>query len=116
MNNREVALDYIRHFCDGDVEGLKPLLADKLRFNGTFHSYNSAEEYLEGLREDPPEKCQYCILSITENSDSVAVFYDYEKKNGVLKIAQLFKVSGRHIHEILLIFDSHAISKESHTL
>jgi len=83
MTNREIALEYIRHFCAGDIEGLEPLLASNLTFTGTFHSFGSANEYLASLRNDPPGKCQYSILSVTENSDSVAVFYEYEKPNGV---------------------------------
>ena len=105
MTNREIALEYIRHFCAGDIEGLKPLLARNLKFSGTFHSFDSADEYLRSLKSDPPIKCQYRILSITENTDSVALFYEYEKPNGVMQIAQLFKMSKLQIDEILLVFD-----------
>lgn len=110
MTNREIALEYIRRFCAGDIEGLEPLLASNVNFTGTFHSFGSANEYLASLRSDPPEKCQYSILSITENTDSVALFYEYEKLNGVMQIAQLFKMSGHQINEILLIFDGRAIA------
>ena len=85
-------------------------MANNLKFSGTFVSFDSLDEYLDSLRNDPPEKCQYRVLSITENSDSVALFYDYEKPNGVIRIAQLFKISDEKINEILLVFNGGEIS------
>ena len=92
MTNLEVAMAYISCFCAGDIDGLEPILASDLSFIGTFHSYQSDIEYLDSLRADPPEKCGYQVLSVTENADSVAVFYDYIKTDRVIKIAQLFKI------------------------
>jgi hypothetical protein len=105
MTNRDVALEYLRCFCNGNIDGLSPLLADRLRFLGTFHDYCSASEYLDSLRNDPPEKTKYKVLSITEGNDSVAVFYEYQKPEFVLQIAQLFKFKNCKINEILLVFD-----------
>ena len=110
MTNRDIALEYIRHFCAGDIEGLEPLLASNMKFTGTLHSFSSASQYLTSLRSDPAEKCHYTILSITENSDSVALFYKYEKPDGEMQIAQLFKISDQQINEILLVFDGRAIA------
>ena len=110
MTNQQIALEYIRCFCAGDIEGLEPIMANNLKFSGTFVSFDSLDEYLDSLRNDPPEKCQYRVLSITENSDSVALFYDYEKPNGVIRIAQLFKISDEKINEILLVFNGGEIS------
>lgn len=105
MTNREVAMEYLRCFCAGDIGGLLPLLAADLRFSGTFHDYGSASEYLDSLWSDPPEQCKYNVLSVTEGGDSVAVFYEYQKPNRVMKIAQLFKIRNHTIHEVLLVFD-----------
>lgn len=105
MTKQEIAQEYLKCFCEGNVSGLIPLLAPQLQFNGTFYNYNSAAEYLNSLRNDPPEKCTYTVLSITENDDSVAVFYEYGKPGGAIKIAQLFKIKNQKIKEILLIFD-----------
>ena len=79
MTNQEIAKEYIKCFCDSDIDGLEPLLATDLKFIGTFYTYHSRAEYLEDLREDPPEKCGYKMLSMTENDDSIAVFYEYHK-------------------------------------
>ena len=105
MTNREVAMKYLRCFCAGDVDGLEPLLAPDLIFEGTFHTYHSDAEYLDSLRNDPPERCGYKVLSVTENEDSVAVFYEYEKPDREMQIAQLFKIKDQKINEVLLIFD-----------
>jgi hypothetical protein len=53
----------------------------------------------------PPEACEYKVLSVTENEDSVAVFYEYQKPERIMQIAQLFQFKDRKIHEVLLVFD-----------
>ena len=105
MTNREVVLEYLRCFCGGDVDGLEPLIAPGLSFKGTLNTYHSGTEYLDSLRSDPPNRCEYKVLSITENEDSIAVFYDYEKPDQVVRIAQLFKIRDQRIREVLLVFD-----------
>jgi len=105
VDNRDVALEYLRCFCAGNIDGLEPLLAANLTFEGTFHSYGSATDYLDSLRSDPPEKCQYRVLSITESEDSVAIFYEYQKPDRNIKIAQLFRIRDTQIQDVLLIFD-----------
>lgn len=105
MTNHEVVMLYLERFCAVDIEGLQPLLAPNLKFDGTFHRYHSRSEYIEDLRKNPPEKSSYKVLSMTENADSVAVFYDYRKQKKTIKLAQLFKVKDHKILEVLLIFD-----------
>ena len=105
MTNRDVAMEYLRCFCAGDIDGLSRLLAADLRFSGTFHTYASASEYLDSLRSDPPEKCEYKVLSVTEGEGAVAVFYEYQKPDRAMQIAQLFKIRDHKINEMLLIFD-----------
>ena len=105
MTNREIVRKYLRYFCAGDIEGLESVLATDLIFTGTFHSFASANEYLASLRSNPPENCRYDILSIMEDADSVALFYNYQKPDKAMRIAQLFKISDQKIMEILLIFD-----------
>ena len=106
MNNRDIALEYIKSFCNANINALKPLLATDLQFKGPFHTFDSAEDYLESLRKDPPEKCQYNILSITENRESVVLFYEYLKPDCAILIAQLFKIDNQVIKETVLVFDT----------
>jgi hypothetical protein len=42
MNNRELALDYLRCFCDGNIDGIASLLAPELNFRGPLYSFSSA--------------------------------------------------------------------------
>lgn len=106
MTNRDLALEYLHCFCGGNIDGLSSLLAADLIFSGTLHDYHSASDYLDSLRIDPPDKCEYNVLSVTEGDDAVAVFYEYQKPEHVLQIAQLFKIRDYKINEIILIFDA----------
>ena len=105
MTNRDIALEYLRCFCAGDIDGLERLLAADLTFRGTFHAFGSAAEYLDSLRNDPPESCEYRVLSITESEDSVAVFYEYQKLDRSITISQWFKICENRIQDVVLVFD-----------
>jgi hypothetical protein len=106
MTNQEIALEYLRCFCTGDIDGLEPLLDAKLHFSGTLHTYHSASEYIESLRNDPPEANNYKLISVTENCRHVALFYEYQKPDLTIQIAQLFNIENKKIYDILLIFDA----------
>ena len=106
MTNQEIAKKYLGCFCSGDIDAIEPLLAPNLSFIGTLHTYCSSAEYLDSLEKDPPERCEHKVLSVTENDDSVAVFYEYQKSDGPLLVAQLFKIKNQKIQEVILVFDS----------
>jgi len=110
MTKRAIALEYLRCFCEGSIDGIESLLAPDLTFNGTLGEYQSATQYLNALRSDPPQKANCTILSITETDDSVAVFYDYHKPDRVITIAQLFTIRGHRIHEMLVVFDAREVA------
>ncbi len=105
MTNQEIAIKYLNKFCKGEIDDLEPLLAPDFSFTGTLNSYSSAKKYLASLRDDPPELCDYNVISITENDDFVGLFYEYVKPDQVMRIAQLFKIKNQLIHEVLLVFD-----------
>ena len=105
-SNRDLALEFLARFCAGDIEGLAPLLAEDLRFLGPLLEADSRSEYIDSLRSDPPEKCAYVVLSLTEGVDSVSIFYDYEKVGRSVRIAQLFRFSNGRISELMLVFDT----------
>lgn len=108
MTNRELALKFLEFFCAADIDGLGPLLSSDLTFRGPFHTFYSSDDYLNSLKKDPPEISRHKILSITEddNSGTVAIFYEYQKSDSTIQIAQLFAISDQRITNILLIFDS----------
>jgi len=105
ISNRDIALEFLRCFCEGDICGLEPLLAPGLRFEGPMHAFDSAAAYLDSLRQDPPVRCGYKVLGIAADNDSVAVFYEYCKPGRHMKLAQLFTIRQLQIHGILLVFD-----------
>jgi hypothetical protein len=105
MNNRDVAMEFLRCFCAGDINGLVPLLAEDLQFKGPFHQFSSSDAYLDSLKNDPLEKCGYRVLHVMESRDSVSIYYNYEKSDGAITIAQLFTFKNQKIREILLVFD-----------
>ncbi len=104
MTNRDVAIEFVKCFCAGDVGALAPLLTPDLKLRGPFFKFDSADAYLDSLTNDL-EKCGYRLLSITEGEDSVSIYYDYEKSDRIITIAQLFKFKEHKISEILLVFD-----------
>jgi hypothetical protein len=105
LSNRELALEFIRRFCAGDVEGLAPLLGEDLDVQGPGGRFRSRAEYLDALEKDPPEKAGFQIISVTESEGGVAVCWDYQKRGGTLTIAQLFRFRDGAISESVLVFD-----------
>lgn len=105
MTRRETVMDFLRCFCGSDIDALEPLLAEDLQFSGPFHHFGSRYAYIQSLRDDPPEKCGYRIISLAESGDDVCVFYDYEKRDKPIMVAQLCRFKGKKIGEILLVFD-----------
>ena len=110
MKNREVALEFVRCFCAADVDGLASLLAEDLEFHGPFSQFSSRDAYLESLKSDPLEKSGYGVLIVTESQERVSIFWQYEKRDGAMTIAQLFRFQNEKISEILLVFDGRGIS------
>ncbi len=106
MTDRELALTYLRLFSAGDIEGLADLLSPGLRFRGPLHCFDSAADYLESLRAAPPEPTPYRLISVTDDRDAVALFYEYLKPEQSLLIAQLFRIAQHRIEAIDLVFDS----------
>ena len=106
MDNREVAIEFTRCFCGGDVDGLARLLVDDLRFKGPYHQFGSSAAYLAAVRADPPEESSYRVHSVTEGQEEVSVYWEYQKRDGALTLAQLFGFRDGLISEILLVFDA----------
>ena len=50
MNNCDVAIEFVKCFCAGDVDALAPLLTPDLKFKGPFFKFDSADAYLDSLK------------------------------------------------------------------
>ena len=106
MTNRDIVLEYLRCFCEGDIRGVEALLALDFQLTGHLYTFKSRVEYIHSLREDSPKPSRYKILEIAESETGISVFYEYDKPSGCLTIAQFFKLRGGKICEILLVFDT----------
>lgn len=106
MNNRDVAIEYLTGFSEGDLDKIKRVLADGFEFNGPFYSGSSAVDYVRMLASDPPDKSSFKIISMFDCDDEVCIIYRFEKPGVVADMAQLFKFEAGKISKSLLIFDS----------
>ncbi len=110
MSNRDVVLEYLTCFCQGDISGVEAVLALDFQLTGPLNTFQSRNKYIQSLREDPPKPSRYEILEIAESETGISVFYEYHKPSGCLTIAQFFKLRGEKICEILLVFDAKSSS------
>ena len=106
MSNPDAALAFLECFCAGNIDGLVPLLDERLQVTGPLHRFASRATYLSSLKTDPPQSCEHQVLSITAGEDTVAVFYDYRKSDGALTVAQLFRFNNHVIVEMHQVFDT----------
>lgn len=107
MTNREIAIQFLERFCAGRIDELTELLVQNLKFRGPLYQFDHRADYLACLRDDAPEQAGLKILSVTENEDSVCIFYEYRKSADNILIAQLFQFHQQQITEIHLVFDTH---------
>ena len=105
MNKREIAMEFIKNFCAGDVEALGSLLEDDFQLKGPLYRFDSKAAYLESLKADPLERCGFNVLNITEDDSTVSIYYEYKKSAKTIIIAQLFRFKEQRIGETLLVFD-----------
>ena len=110
MTNRDIVLEYLKCFCEGDISGVEAVLALNLQLTGPLYTFKSRDEYIQSLKEDPPKPSRYRILEIAESETGISVFYEYNELSGCLTIAQFFKLRGEKILEILLVFDTKCFS------
>lgn len=103
----DAALKYMDIFYSGrELARLYEIMADELKFEGPFFHFDSARNYIESLRSDPPLGCEYKILHAFENGQTVNLIYQFSKPNISTPMSQLFKVRDGKITEVLLIFDT----------
>ncbi|GJM27704.1 MAG: hypothetical protein DHS20C17_03390 [Cyclobacteriaceae bacterium] len=93
-------------FNTGDLETLRKILSDDLKFSGPFFKFNSAEDYVNSLRNDPPDGFEYEIKKRYADNSSTCLCYQFSKPGVSTSMAQIFETSNGKISSILLIFDS----------
>ena len=106
MSNRELAIQYLDGFAQGDLNTIKNVLSNGFEFSGPFYSEKTAADYIRILESDPPDRSSYWINSIYERDDEVCIIYKFEKKCVAADMAQLFRFESDKISKSTLIFDS----------
>ena len=104
-DSRRLALAFVERFCSGDVDGLEALLHPELEFTGPLFRFDSRRDYLDCLRADPPQPGGCRVLAVSADPEAAAVFYEYQRTNGALAVAQWFRIDGGRIRETRLVFD-----------
>ncbi len=111
MKPLALALEYMQAFySERDTEALGRLLHKDLVFRGPLFEFDSAQDYMDSLRADPPRGMQYEILHSFENGSSACLIYRFSKAGVDTPMAQLFETEGGRIKRILLVFDTKAFA------
>ncbi|MDC1288134.1 nuclear transport factor 2 family protein [Gammaproteobacteria bacterium] len=107
----DFAESYMKSFFgQASLEIMESLLADDLYFDGPFHKSSTAKEYLDSLREDPPEGANYKLEKAFENGNSACLIYMFSKPGVKTRMAQTFEIADEKICKIILVFDSNAFT------
>ena len=93
-------------FSGKDLDGLRVLFASNFKFSGPFYTYDSAEEYINTLKSDPPKDFNYKTIASFDEKSSACLIYEFNKPGVNTPMVQFFKISDGKISEILLIFDT----------
>ncbi len=89
MNKQNIALEFLKCFCSGNINALRTLLSEDFQFKGPFLQSNSRDEYITVLEKDKPEKCDFSVLKVFEDDEGVCIFYEYIKQESTVTIAQM---------------------------
>ncbi len=107
----ELALQYMEIFFSGeDVGELIHLFSDDFTFRGPFYSFDSANDYVNSLKSDPPKGFEYTIIHSFENDSSACLIYQFQKPGICIPMAQVFEIDRGKISKILLVFDTGTFS------
>ena len=90
------------------LDSLMSLFSQDFSFKGPYWEYNTAKEYIESLKSDPPCELAYKIINAYENDTSACLLYQFLKPGISTPMAQMFGVNNGKIARILLVFDTAA--------
>ena len=113
MTPLELAEKYMHCvFKTGDFDELKTILSDDLQFSGPFFKFNSADQYVNSLRNDSPEDFEYDIIKSYTDNSSACLVYKFSKPGISTCMAQTFETMDGKISRIQLIFDTGAFRSD----
>ncbi len=107
MRALELAQNYMEIiFGGGDLDRLNDLLSDDLSFEGPFYRFDTAAEYVDSLKTEPPQGFNYEMIQAFENGKSACLIYQFSKPGISIPMVQMFEVRDDRISRILLVFDT----------
>ncbi len=108
MSPTDLAKIYMMSFFgEKPVEEMRSILMEDLIFTGPFYKYNTAEDYIQSLKENMPvDDVSYEILQEYENESSCCLVYQSSNQGADETMAQLFEVNENKIKRIRLILDA----------
>ncbi|MCG8361733.1 MAG: nuclear transport factor 2 family protein [Pseudanabaenales cyanobacterium] len=111
MGPLDLAQKYMEIFFSGrDIADLSHLFSTDFTFSGPFYEFDSAADYLNSLKSDPPKNLHYKVIRAFENESLACLVYQFSKPGINIPMAQMFEVSNGKISKILLIFDTGAFA------
>ncbi len=109
MDAKQLASRYMHIvFENGDLDELYRILHPALQFEGPLFKFASAEEYIESLKNSPPDHFGYEMMHTFEHDTTACLIYRFTKPGVTTTMAQTFEVHHNRITHIQLIFDSSA--------
>jgi len=107
----DLAESYMKSFFgQAPLEKMSELFSDDLIFEGPFHKYITAKEYIDALMEDPPKDVNYVLEKSYEDENSVCLIYTFSKQELETRMVQLFEIADGKICKIHLVFDTSAFT------
>ena len=107
MTPIELAKEYLQsYFGEKPVEDMLTVLAKDLKFTGPYYRYDSAEEYVDRLKERMPVDKSYDILKQLERGNTCCLVYRHIREGEEDIMAQLFEINEDKITRIRLVFDA----------
>lgn len=109
MDAKQLANRYMHIvFENGNLDELYRIFHPALQFEGPLFKFASAEEYIEALKNSPPDHFRYEMILAFEHDTTACLIYRFAKHGVTTTMAQTFEVHHNRITHIHLIFDSSA--------
>jgi hypothetical protein len=96
-------------FKTGDLEALRKIFSDDLKFSGPFYNFDSADDYVNALRNNPPKNFKYKIIKSYFDNHSSCLIYEFLK---LRVLTTMFEIVDGKISHVLLIFDSRSFQSD----
>lgn len=93
-------------FRTGNFDQLRQILADDLKFRGPLYNFDTAGNYINSMKTDPPKDFEYKMIKTYEDNSSACLVYEFAKPGVSTIMTQTFEVEHDKIKSILLVFDT----------